>query len=56
MYNLDVHNLYDKVEGDMADTQWENGLVPDICPEYVTGFGNGTRALWIRRNGEAPVS
>lgn len=39
MYNLDVHNLYDKVEGDMADTQWENGLVPDICPEYVTGFG-----------------
>lgn len=38
MYNLEVHNLYDKVEGDMADAQRENGLVPDICPEYVTGF------------------
>lgn len=39
MYNLDVHNLYAKVEGDMADSQRENGLVADICPEYVTGFG-----------------
>lgn len=38
MYNLDVHNLYVKTEGDMADSQWENGLVPNICPEYVTGF------------------
>lgn len=38
MYNLDVHNLYTKIEGDMADSQRENGLIPDICPEYVTGF------------------
>lgn len=38
MYNLEVHNLYDKIESDMADSQRENGLVPDICPEYVTGF------------------
>lgn len=38
MYNLGVHNLYDKVEQDMADAQRENGLVTDICPEYVTGF------------------
>lgn len=38
MYNLDVHNLYDKIEQDMKDAQRENGLVPDICPEYVTGF------------------
>ncbi len=38
MYNLEVQSLYGKVEGDMADAQWENGLVPDICPEYVTGF------------------
>ena len=38
MYNLDVHNLYAKIEGDMADSQRENGLIPDICPEYVTGF------------------
>lgn len=39
MYNLDVHNLYDKVEQDMADSQRDNGMVSDICPEYVTGFG-----------------
>jgi hypothetical protein len=38
MYNLDVHNLYVKIERDMADSQRENGMVPDICPEYVTGF------------------
>lgn len=39
MYNLNVHKLYEKVEGDMADAQRDSGLVPDICPEYVTGFG-----------------
>lgn len=38
MYNLNVHKLYEKVEGDMADAQRDSGLVPDICPEYVTGF------------------
>ncbi|MDE5590590.1 MAG: glycoside hydrolase family 78 protein [Acetatifactor sp.] len=39
MYNLQVQNLYSKIEQDMADSQRESGLVPDICPEYVTGFG-----------------
>ena len=38
MYNLEVHALYGKIEQDMADAQKENGLIPDICPEYVTGF------------------
>lgn len=38
MYNLNVHRLYEKIEGDMADAQRDSGLVPDICPEYVTGF------------------
>lgn len=38
MYNLDVQNLYAKIEGDMADSQRDSGLVSDICPEYVTGF------------------
>ena len=38
MYNYDVHNLYEKIEGDMADAQHEDGLVPDICPEYITEF------------------
>lgn len=38
MYNYDVHNLYEKIEKDMADAQHENGLVPDICPEYITEF------------------
>ncbi|MDO4284690.1 MAG: family 78 glycoside hydrolase catalytic domain [Eubacteriales bacterium] len=38
MYNLQVQALYGKVEQDMEDAQRESGLVPDICPEYVTGF------------------
>ena len=38
MYNLEVHSLYAKVVRDMVDSQHEDGLVPDICPEYVTGF------------------
>lgn len=38
MYNLNVQNLYAKIEQDMADSQRENGLIPDIAPEYVTGF------------------
>lgn len=39
LFNYDVHNLYEKVEKDMMEAQHENGLVPDICPEYITGFG-----------------
>jgi hypothetical protein len=31
----DIHNLYDKVINDMIEAQLENGLVPDIAPEYV---------------------
>jgi hypothetical protein len=31
----DIHNLYDKIIDDMIDAQLENGLVPDIAPEYV---------------------
>lgn len=38
MYNLNVQNLYGKMEQDMADSQRENGLIPDIAPEYVKGF------------------
>lgn len=38
MYNYDVHNLYVKIEKDMTDSQHEDGLVPDICPEYITDF------------------
>lgn len=38
MYNYDVHNLYEKIEKDMKDSQHEDGLVPDICPEYITEF------------------
>lgn len=38
MFNYDVHNLYEKIEQDMAEAQHESGLVPDICPEYITGF------------------
>lgn len=38
MYNYDVHNLYRKIQKDMEDAQHPSGLIPDICPEYVTGF------------------
>lgn len=38
MCGYDVRSLYEKIEQDMADAQHEDGLIPDICPEYVTGF------------------
>jgi alpha-L-rhamnosidase len=31
----DIHNLYNKVIDDMIEAQLQNGLVPDIAPEYV---------------------
>jgi len=34
-YLYDIHNLYDKIIDDMIEAQLENGLVPDIAPEYV---------------------
>ena len=34
-YIYDIHNLYDKVIDDMIEAQLDNGLVPDIAPEYV---------------------
>jgi hypothetical protein len=40
LYN--IHNLYAKVIDDMAEAQLENGLVPDIAPEYVP-FAGGFR-------------
>jgi len=41
-YNFDVASLYKKIQNDMADSQYENGLVPDICPEYIVfGYHQG---------------
>jgi len=34
-YNFDIHKLYNKVVDDMIDSQTEEGLVPNIAPEYV---------------------
>lgn len=34
-YVYDIHNLYNKVIDDMMEAQLDNGLVPDIAPEYV---------------------
>ena len=42
MYNFDLARFYAKVEQDMADSQLENGLIPDIAPEY-TVFSKGFR-------------
>jgi hypothetical protein len=41
-YNFDIHQMYRKVVDDMMDSQLENGLVPDIAPEYVP-FNAGFR-------------
>ena len=41
-YNYDIHNLYSKIVTDMIDSQLDNGLVPDIAPEYVP-FSGGFR-------------
>ncbi|MCD6347335.1 MAG: hypothetical protein J7L96_07950 [Bacteroidales bacterium] len=41
-YNYDIHALYSKIVDDMIDSQLDNGLVPDIAPEYVP-FKGGFR-------------
>ena len=41
-YNFDIHTLYSKIVTDMMDSQLDNGLVPDIAPEYVP-FSGGFR-------------
>jgi hypothetical protein len=42
MYNYDVPSFYAKIANDMAEAQLDNGLVPDIAPEF-TVFGDGFR-------------
>ncbi len=41
-FNFDLYSLYSKQVNDMMEAQTEDGLVPDIAPEYVT-FGGGFR-------------
>jgi len=41
-YNFDIQKLYSKIVDDMIDSQLEDGLVPDIAPEYVA-FTKGFR-------------
>lgn len=42
MYNYNVHNLYEKIEQDIEEAQYDNGLIPDICPQYITfGYHEG---------------
>ncbi len=38
LYNFDLSHHYAKIQRDFAEAQYENGLVPDICPQYVV-FG-----------------
>ena len=42
MYNYDVPTFYAKIANDMAEAQLDNGMVPDIAPEY-TVFSSGFR-------------
>ena len=41
-FNFDIRHLYNKQVTDMMEAQLENGLVPDIAPEYVP-FEGGFR-------------
>jgi len=41
-YNYDIESFYNKIVYDMMDSQLDNGLVPDIAPEYVP-FQGGFR-------------
>ena len=41
-YEFDLDRLFTKMMNDMADSQLDNGLVPDIAPEYVK-FDGGFR-------------
>jgi hypothetical protein len=41
-YEYDIHNLFSKMIDDMIEAQLDNGLVPDIAPEYVQ-FAGGFR-------------
>ncbi len=41
-FNFDLYQLYSKQVKDMIESQLDNGLVPDIAPEYVT-FDGGFR-------------
>lgn len=38
-YNYDLRSLYKKLVYDMMDAQTQDGLVPDIAPEYVEFVG-----------------
>ena len=40
LYRYDVHTLYRKICRDISEAQLENGMVPDIAPEY-TRFRDG---------------
>ncbi len=41
-YEFDLNRLFVKCFGDMQDSQLQNGLIPDIAPEYVV-FPDGFR-------------
>lgn len=34
-FNFELYHLYKKLIGDMAASQWDDGLIPSIAPEYV---------------------
>lgn len=39
LYKYDAAVFYEKIINDTADSQLDNGLVPDICPEYTVFRG-----------------
>ncbi len=42
LYNYNVRTMYEKIERDMQEAQNGDGLVPDICPQYIRfGYHEG---------------
>ncbi|MBN2311943.1 MAG: family 78 glycoside hydrolase catalytic domain [Candidatus Hydrogenedentes bacterium] len=39
LYHYDAHGLYRKICRDTTEAQWDNGMVPDIAPEYTRFHG-----------------
>lgn len=39
-YNFDIENLFQKIVADLIDAQHEDGMVPNIAPEYMNLRGN----------------
>jgi hypothetical protein len=52
MYNFDLSDLYQKVSGDMRDSQLDSGLVPSTAPELTPFLNADGTSNWFRDSPE----